>query len=371
MGTTDGAAPSEHAGPATPEARAWAEVVDAMSAAGRHLDDPRLSEDERADGYRALLRGLHNQLARFEVDRELPELVPFNGWRQKFFMDNPDTRYWVADVRGDRQYRITGHSGDAVYTSITAYTASGGGAEAASRIDGDELPTDSAGEFSLLVGGERPPAGPWLPLPEGNGQLWVRNFHDDVARDRPGRCAIEPVTPPEAPPPIDAARFRHRLRRLAGTVQAMPAVFAAVDGQVEPNAVHHWAEMAGGAAYTEPGIHYQRGAWRLGPDEALVVEGETVPCRHWNALLYSRHLNSLDHRHRPVSRTGGNAALRDGRYRLVLAARRPDALPPGGDWLDTEGRPSGLIVLRWLHAEHAPPLPRVHVRRIDQVGSDS
>ncbi|MFA1545472.1 DUF1214 domain-containing protein [Actinomadura chokoriensis] len=353
----------------TPEARAWAELVDALAAAGRHLDDAGLSEDERADGYRALLRGLHHQLARFEADRERPELVPFNGWRQKFFMDNPDTRYWVADVRGDRQYRVTGHAGDAVYTSITAYTGSSGETAAAARIDGDQLSTDSSGEFSLLVGGERPRTGSWLPLPEGNGQLWVRHFHDDVTADRHGWCAIEPITPPQAPPPIEAARFRHRLQRLGKTVQMMPAVFAAVDGQVEPNTVHHWAEMTGGAAYTEPGIHYQRGAWRLDPDQALVIEGETVPCRHWNALLYSRYLNSLDYRHRTVSRTGGNATLRDGRYRLVLAARRPDV--PGCDWLDTEGRPSGLIVLRWLQPEHPPPLPRVRTCRIDQLDNDS
>jgi hypothetical protein len=40
--------------------------------------------------------GLHNQLARFEVDREHRELVPCNGWRQKFCMDSPDFSYWVA-----------------------------------------------------------------------------------------------------------------------------------------------------------------------------------------------------------------------------------------------------------------------------------
>ncbi|GAA0571059.1 DUF1214 domain-containing protein [Actinomadura livida] len=351
----------------TPEARAWADLVDALSAAGRLLDDPALPEDERADGYRALLRGLHHQLARFEVDRERPELVPFNGWRQKFFMDNPDTRYWVADVRGDRRYRVTGHSGDAVYTSITAYTGSAGGTAAAARIDGDRLTTDPSGAFSVLVGGTEPGTGPWLPLPEGNGQLWVRHFHDDVADDRPGRCTIEPLTPPEPPPPIEAARFQHQVRRLATTIEMMPVAFSAVEEQVEPNTVHHWAEMADGAAYTEPGIHYQRGAWRLGPDEALVIEGETVPCRHWNALLYSRYLNSLDYRHRTVSRTGATATLRDGRYRLVLAARPPEG-PFDGDWLDTEGRPSGLIVLRWLHTEEAPPLPRVRVHPIDESG---
>ncbi|GAA3207359.1 hypothetical protein [Actinocorallia longicatena] len=349
----------------TPEGQAWAGLVEALGAAGRRLEEEtaELGADERADGYRALLRGLHNQLGRFEVDRDRPELVPFNGWRQKFFMDNPDTRYWVADVRGDRRYRITGHPGDAVYLSVTAYSGGGGNVAAASRIDLDDLVLDGSGGYTLAVGGPEPERGPWLPLPEGNGQLWVRHFHDDIASGDPGRCAIEPVTAPPPPPPIEAARFGHQLGRLAKSVEMMPVVFSAVQGRVEPNSVHHWAEMAGGAAYTEPGIHYLRGAWRLGPGEALVVEGETVPCRHWNALLYSRYLNSLDYRHRTVSRTGATAGVRDGRYRLVLAAEDPGE--PG--WLDTEGRRDGSFVLRWLHAAEEPPLPSVRVVPLAEV----
>ena len=99
----------------------WSELVDSLGEAGARL--AAITEDlgpvEAADGYRALLRALNNQLGRFEVDRERPELVPFNGWREKFFMDNPDFRYWVADVRDDRRYRITGTVGDAAYQSIT------------------------------------------------------------------------------------------------------------------------------------------------------------------------------------------------------------------------------------------------------------
>ena len=103
--------------------QAWAAFVEGLRLAGERLaaDTAALGPAERVDGYRALLRGLANQLGRFEVDRERPELVPFNGWRQKMFLDNPDFRYWVADIRPDRRYRITGAIGDAVYQSVTAY----------------------------------------------------------------------------------------------------------------------------------------------------------------------------------------------------------------------------------------------------------
>jgi hypothetical protein len=58
-----------------------------------------------------------------------------------------------------------------------------------------------------------------------------------------------------------------------------------------------------------------------------------------------------------VSLTGARLAQRGGRYRLVLAAEDPGV--PG--WLDTEGRPFGLFVLRWLRPARPPELPDVRV----------
>ncbi len=350
-----------------PEVEAWEALVAALRTAGERLaaDTEGLDERERADGFRALARGLHNQLARWEVDREAPELVPFNGWRQKFFMDNPDFRYWVADIADDRCYRITGAPGAAVYASITVYAGSGMAAEAVARLDGDELRYDDSGAFTVVLGGEKPAEGNWLPLPEKANIVWVRYFHDGGTEDGEGWCAIERLGPAAPPPPsIEPARFAHRLHRLAQTVSFLPAAFAAAAAAdlARPNEIRHWSEMTAGAVYTEPGIHYLRGGWELAPGEALVLEGDVVPCRYWNILLYSRFLNSLDHRHRPVSRTGGTATVKDGRYRFVLAAEDPG--PEAGDWLDTEGRPSGIVVLRWLRPEREPGLPSVRRCRV-------
>lgn len=345
---------------------AWTALVDGLRAAGEQLatDVAGLDGDEQADGYRALVRALNNQLGRFEVDRERPELVPFNGWREKMLMDNPDFRYWVADIRDDRAYRITGTVGDAAYLSVTAYRAGGAlGAAASARIDSDALAVDQDGRFTVTLSRHAPGEGDWLELPEGASVVWVRQFHRDAARERLGSCRIEPVGPVDPPPPIDPGRFEHRLTRLGGQMAAFPAVFTALvhDDLARPNTVRHWEEMAGGAAFTEPGIRYLRGAWDLAEDEALVVEGEAVPCRYWNVILYSRHLNSLDHRARSVSRTDGTAQVVDGRYRIVLAGRDPGA---PGDWLDTESRRFGLFVFRFLQPEHEPALPSVRVARV-------
>ena len=352
---------------------AWTALVDGLRDAGERLaaDTAGLDPTERADGYRALLRGLANQLGRFEVDRERPELVPFNGWRQKMFLDNPDFRYWVADVRDDRRYRVTGNVGDAVYLSITAYASRGGlDAAATARLDSDTLTLDEDGGFELTVSRDAPGGdGDWLELPEGATVLWVRQFHHDAANDRLGWCRIEPLDDVAVPPPIEPDRFARHLDRLGSGMAAFPPIWAASirDDLAQPNEVRRWSEMAGGAAFTEPGIHYLRGAWELDDGEALVVEGEVPPCRYWNVLLYSRFLNSLDHRARRVSRTAGTARTVDGRYRFVLSATDPGG---PGDWLDTEGRSFGLFVFRFLQPDREPVLPVVRRCRIDDVGND-
>ncbi|MFW0787882.1 DUF1214 domain-containing protein [Gordonia sp. CPCC 206044] len=351
-----------------PEVSAWRSLVDALQSAGEQIADQTADLDpaEQADGFRALLRGLTNQLGRFEVDRERPELVAFNGWREKFLMDNPDFRYWFADLRSDRRYRIRGSRGDATYLSITAYARKGGlGAEATARLDSDAMTFGPDGEFEVTLGGDAPSAGNWLDLTDRTSVLWVRFFHDDVTTDRMGSCTIEPIDDPGPAIAPDPSVLGARIERLGATMRLLPQIFAGstTDERESPNTIRHWSEMDGGAVFTEPGIHYLRGGWQLGPDEALVIEGDLVGCRYWNILAYSRFLNSLDYRSRPVSYTGATATIRDGRYRFVLAAQPPAS----GDWLDTEGRPFGVVVLRFLAPERTPDLPSVRRVRLDDL----
>ncbi|MCB1255762.1 MAG: DUF1214 domain-containing protein [Microthrixaceae bacterium] len=343
-----------------PIEQTWTALVESLRQAGEKVaaNTADLDDAERADGYRALLRAFNNQLGRFEVDLERPELVPFNGWRQKFFMDNPDFRYWVADVRDDRRYRITGTVGDAVYQSITAYSGIPLAAKAAGRIDSDTINVDADGRFEVIVSQEQPESGDWLQMEEGANVVWVRHFHDDVAHDQLGTASIEPLDPPSTPAEFDTADLEERIGRLGFLMNFVPDVWASsLNEEIErPNELRHWAEMAGGAVYTEPGIHYVRGSWQLEADEALVIEGSVVPCRYWNILLYSRFLNSLDYRSRQVSRTSGNSRINGDRFSFVISAR-----DPGGahDWLDTEGRDFGLVVMRWLQPQGDVPLPEV------------
>ncbi|MGE2737869.1 DUF1214 domain-containing protein [Mycolicibacterium vaccae] len=344
----------------------WQTFVDGLRAAGENMTSATAALDEvdRADGQRALVRAVNNLMGRLETDPDRPELVPFNGRRQKFFMDNPDYRYWITDIRDDRSYRITGNIGESVYQSVTVYSGTGvADAAAVARLDSDSMSVDDAGNFTITLS----PRDSGLRLPSGSSSVWVRYVHRGPDPGDPGWCRIEVVGDDPGPDVGASGDLERALKRVGRTVAALPQVleFAVAEDVAAPNAARHWSAMAGGAAFTEPGIHYVRGAWSLGDDEALILEGLPPACRHWNIVLYNRFLNSLDHRHRTVSRTDASSTLTDGGYRFALAARDPGLA--GYDWLDTEGRRFGVFVMRFLHADVPPELPVARRVRIGEL----
>ncbi|TDO08978.1 uncharacterized protein DUF1214 [Mycobacterium sp. BK086] len=336
----------------------WTRLIDGLRDAGKKLDELTAGLDprEREDGFRALFRALNNLTGRFESDSDTPELMPFNGWREKFFMDNPDYRYWITDIRDDRAYRITGNVGDSRYQSITVYSGTLATAAAVARVDTDGLVIDADGTFELA-----------LDVPAGATSVWVRYIHDVVDPQRPGWCRIDTVNPPVSAPQPDPADLKRRLSQLGAFMAQIPTVyqFSVVEDVAAPNAVRHWSAMTGGAAFTEPGIEYVRGAWNLDEGEALAIEGAVPECRHWNIVLYSRFLNSLDYRHRVVCRTGATSTVSDGRFRFALAEHDPGI--DGYDWLDTEGRTFGLFVMRFLQPPGDPELPTVRRVRVAEL----
>lgn len=341
---------------------AWRKLVDSLGEAGRRMDEAaaELSPEERADGFRALARALANQLGRLEVDDASPELAPFNLWRQKFYMDNPDCLYWVGEIARGGTYRITGNARHAAFTSINVYAGAGLEAQTVARVTSDDLVLDAEGRFVLTLGGDQASAeGQWVVIPEGANMVWVRQFYDDPDR-MDGDCAIARLDAVATPAIIEPARFSRRLANTGATLnQASRAISRGWTAEVPgANTIREWSEMQGGAVYTEPGIHYQRGAWKLEPGQALVIEGRKVAARHSSVLLYSRFLNSLDYRNRQVSLAGPRIASdHEGRFRIVIAGEDPGV----ANWLDTEGRPFGLFVIRWLQPAETPELPTARV----------
>lgn len=348
---------------------AWRKVVESLGEAGQRMSDATkdASPEVRADGFRALSRALANQLGRLEWDDASPEMTPFNLWRQKFLMDNPDCLYWVTDIAPGARYRISGVAKDATFLSVNVYAGRGLEAQTVARATTDDLDIDSSGRFSVTIGGEKSQAeGRWLAAPSGANMVWVRQFYDERAKQT-GTCEIERLDRVPPPPMIEPERFAKRLSTMAmlldNASRSMSRGLAGHKGD-EWNVLREWSEMQGGAVYTEPDIHYQRGAWKLRPGEALVIDGQKSPARHMSILLYSSFFNTLDYRNRPVSLTGPHVRTDgEGRFRIVIAGEDPGC----GNWLDTEGRETGVFVIRWLQPAETPALPTARVATLAEL----
>jgi hypothetical protein len=344
--------------PGSDAAASWRKMVEVLRLAGERMDEGTrvLSPDERADGFRALARALANQLGRLEVDDAKPELEAFNLWRHKFYMDNPDFLYWVSEINDDATYRIDGQAPGAVFVSINVYAGAGLVATTVARITSDDMEIDADGHFSLTFVPEAlGPAGNQIVLPKGANMIWVRQFYDaPPTAEASARIARLDQAP--TPPFIQAHRFARRLERMGMVLDEASKRIAggsrlALEGK---NQIRVWVEAQGGAVYTEPGIYYHSGGWNLQPGEALVLDGRMAPARFMNIILYSRFHNSLDYRNRQISLTGKSIVTgEDGRFRLVLSGEDP-GVP---NWLDTEGRPQGMFLIRWLQPEETPDLP--------------
>jgi hypothetical protein len=111
-----------------------------------------------------------------------------------------------------------------------------------------------------------------------------------------------------------------------------------------------------GAPYPSDGgssfIRYGFGFYELQEDEVFLIESEIAECAYWDIQLYTpMWFESPDFANRVTSLNHTQAHLSsDGRFRAVVAHSDP-GVP---NWLDTSGRPSGMVTYRWIRGLDAP-----------------
>lgn len=99
------------------------------------------------------------------------------------------------------------------------------------------------------------------------------------------------------------------------------------------------------ARYAAADAAYSMAPYVLAPDEALVITARWPSCRCANVSLWNRHLQTYDYAHRQVSLNRAQTTIdADGTFRVVVAHRDPAMT----NWLDTEGRPFGMVFWRYF-----------------------
>ena len=111
-------------------------------------------------------------------------------------------------------------------------------------------------------------------------------------------------------------------------------------------------------------IAYGSGFWDLTDDQVLLITCEVPDADYWNFQIHTMAwFESGDFAHRQTSINDAQAHVdADGRVRLAVAHHDP-GIP---NWIDTEGRPVGLLAYRWVRARTLP-VPRAELVAIDEL----
>ncbi|HQR04910.1 MAG: hypothetical protein JSR19_07355 [Proteobacteria bacterium] len=352
----------------------------------QELDSQYLSPARRiasvtdvSDGHRQLLH--HLQLALsivLEADPERPTFRRTTTPTMKFLGDNPDAIYYTAFIRPDRNYRIRGNIAGADFTSFSLERggADGHPSKGVTRVIEDhQLAIAADGSYEFHIGPEaRGPGG--FQLDADTGSIQTRHFFE---REQPVAAdpniviplLIEPLDAPGPRPAPDdgsiAAGIRHAATFLRETTLGMQ--------MMQPGKVPSWVSLVPNQfnparipdddiGFANRSAAYAMAPYFLAPDQALVIEGRFPRCRFANLMLWNRFLQTYDFETHTISRNRKTTTLlADGRFRMVVAHRDP-GVP---NWLDTQGRPSGLMYWRFLLPQEAVAPLETRVMKLDEV----
>jgi hypothetical protein len=275
--------------------------------------------------------------------------------------DNPDAVYFSTLISDDRAYRVRGNIAGAVYTSISLEIGSADGhyptGVARAISDKDIKPAPDGGYELILSPDQRP--GNWFKLEKGVGSVTTRHYFETercIAAD-PTKIiplSIEPLDPVgPKPAPNDesiAAGIRAVGNWMRGFTLEQPPMLKSGKPlpswvSVVPNKFNQPALPDGLIGFTNRDAHYAMAPYALKPEEALVIEGRFPKGRFANVMLWNRFLQTYDYLTHCISLNRRQTVLEpDGGFRMIVAHSDP-GLP---NWLDTQGRPSGLIYWRFV-----------------------
>lgn len=319
---------------------------------------------ELLEGLRVIARvsSLCSQMA-VEADLAQPAFFDMCSPNRMIGGPNPDGNYYLAMIRGDRRYRITGTRGTSAYLGVQILAGAGLTPRRMSGYLSDTQLALNHGEFAIILSAEQPAdadGAQWLQIPEDASSVVVREYIGDRAAEELAALRIEALDPDPVTPLTDAA-LAEQFTAMAWSMMKLATLHRTIKPELlsTPNTLLTSEAADLGPADTTPDNLYMLGTFRLDPDQALVLDIEPPDTRYWNVTLESIWHECLEPRRRHSSVT--NRAVQpgpDGRVRIAISAEDLGF----GHWLDTGGRHRGFVVLRWLD-NPTPPDVRVSVLR--------
>ncbi len=314
------------------------------------------SERELLEGLRVIARtsSLCAQLS-VEADPGRPAFFDMCSDTRMVGGPNPDGNYYLAMIRGDRRYRITGTRGTTSYLGFQVLAGTGLTPRRMANYVSDRDLVCNAGGFALVLSADEPDdlaGAQWVKIPADASSVVVREYIGDARTEELGTLHIEALDPDPVAPLTDD-ELADQITAMAWTLMKLVTLHRTIKPELldRPNTLVTAEAADLGAADTTPDNLYMMGTFRLGPGEALVLDIQPPDTRYWNVTLENVWHECLEPRRRHSSVT--NKAVRpdaDGRVRIAISERDYGF----GHWLDTGGRRRGFVVVRWLDNPSAP-----------------
>ena len=321
---------------------------------------------QQAEGVRYLSRLTRAALEAFVEygDVQYPQFKRLVHETVKLGADNPDNYYVNAQISGEFDYRITGRRNTIHY--IGFFTQNGdygstGGMSPCGVLEGEDLVIDEDGNFEIILSNSHQ-GDNWLRTDPETGLVIVRQTFLDRSQETPADLKIEMINGPDHPHDLTAHRIDEGLKKAGLFVSGAPMLFAkwAKGFQSHTNELPLFDPEVSNAMGGDANILYYHSHWKLGPDEALVIEAQIPECDMWNFQLNNYWMESLDYRYFNICINSGNAIINpEGTSVKVVVAHSDPGVP---NWINTAGHSEGTMCWRWYRPhthQVAGPVARV------------
>jgi len=336
-------------------AAAFRECVD-LHCQGWPEDDAELNALE---GVRQAFRLANaGHLMHLEGDPAYPLLIKIQSLQRQMQLPAADAVYHWTRLSGEHVYHLRGHRGSAHLFQIAVYEGSCSrypDFRIFSMRDSFEDEALAAGtELDVTLSRERR-EGTWLELPEGECELYVRQYYYDWGTEEPALLRIEREGAVYPPAELDREDFADRVGRVNSWLRVQSDVLRkAVRASLDCDPALIPATEIPGAF---EGTRYLNGHYRCPPGQAVIMELEEPRARYWGFQLSNLQWEALDYCVRRTSINGHQAAIDDdGMFRAVISHEDPGV----ANWLDAGGRTLGLVAGRYFKPQTVPT-PRLKV----------
>lgn len=346
--------------------QAWRFVQQVLADLTETVTEDATSERELLEGLGVVARAtaLCTEMT-VEADPQRPRFFDMCTDSRLIGGPNPDGRYLLAMIRGDRTYRVTGTRGSTAYLGFQVLAGTGLTPRRMAAYLGDRELDCNTGSFAFVVSATPPGAdvldgAQWVQVPEDASAIVVREYIGDVTSETPATMAVECLDSDPLHPVLDQ-EMAAALTAMAWTIVKLTTLHRTVKPELltQPNTLVTAEAAELGGADTTPDNLYMIGSFALDSDQTLLLEFVPPDTRYWNVTLESVWHECLEPRHRHSSVTNkGVAPDQDGLVRIAIGANDFGY----GHWLDTGGRHRGFVVVRWLDNPAAPKMRTSVVR---------